>query len=233
MDPKQNRRVLVVDDNRSIQEDFRKILGAVSPGASELDALAGDLFGAGESRAAETYELSLASQGQEALQLVQAAVEAGRPFAVAFVDVRMPPGWDGIETIRRLWEADPDLQCVVCTAYSDYSYEETVAVLGRSERFLILKKPFDPIEVQQLAAALTSKWTVALKEREHFDELRAYAASLETVNRALHADKATAQAWAESRSDFLIGAARSIARPVEQLALAAEHAADTQDAAGL
>jgi YesN/AraC family two-component response regulator len=77
---------------------------------------------------------------------------------MAFVDVRMPPGWDGIETIARIWEAYPDLQVAICTAYSDYSWDEMIAKVGTSDRLVILKKPFDNIQVLQLASALTAKW---------------------------------------------------------------------------
>jgi PAS domain S-box-containing protein len=105
---------------------------------------------------------------------VRAAEAAGRPFALAFVDVRMPPGWDGVETIHRIWEAHPQLQVVICTAYSDYSWEEMIRRIGRSDSLLILKKPFDNIEVLQLAHALTAKWHLnrELKGRlEHLDLL--------------------------------------------------------------
>ena len=74
------------------------------------------------------------------------------------VDVRMPPGWDGIETTQKLWEVDPDLQVVICSAYSDYSWDEIIAKLGNSDRLLFLKKPFDAMEILQLANALTEKW---------------------------------------------------------------------------
>src|ERR1700726_3322418 len=78
--------------------------------------------------------------------------------ALAFVDVRMPPGWDGIETTCKIWEKYPDLQVVICTAYSDYSWEEMLKTLGSSDRMVILKKPFDNIEVLQLAISITEKW---------------------------------------------------------------------------
>jgi diguanylate cyclase (GGDEF)-like protein len=74
--------------------------------------------------------------------------------------MRMPPGWDGLQTIQRLWEADPQLEVVICTAYSDYSWEEILQKLGMTDRLLILKKPFDPAEVSQLAASLSEKWTL-------------------------------------------------------------------------
>ena len=79
---------------------------------------------------------------------------------MAFLDVRMPPGWDGIETATRIWQQDPHLQIVLCTAYSDYSWEDMRARLGRTDRFVILKKPFDNVEALQLAEALTEKWRV-------------------------------------------------------------------------
>ena len=69
---------------------------------------------------------------------------------MAYVDVRMPNGWDGIETISRIWQEFPELQVVICTAFSDYSWEEIQERLGHSDRFLILKKPFDNLEVRQL-----------------------------------------------------------------------------------
>jgi DNA-binding NarL/FixJ family response regulator len=74
---------------------------------------------------------------------------------LAFVDGRMPPGWDGIETIRHLWQECPDIQVVLCTAYSDYSWQDIRRVLGESDSLLILKKPFDNVEVLQLSHALT------------------------------------------------------------------------------
>src|ERR1022692_4771639 len=83
------------------------------------------------------------------------------PYAMAFVDVRMPPGWDGVETTAHLWRAYPNLQVVLCTAYSDYSWNDMQRRLGRSEKLLILKKPFDNIEVMQLAQALTHKWLLS------------------------------------------------------------------------
>jgi PAS domain S-box-containing protein len=157
-----NRRILIVDDNEAIHADFRKVLvGDAAPSDAFSIARAG-LFGpvAAESREAP-YELHSAYQGQEAVQRAKVAKEAGKPYAVAFVDVRMPPGWDGIETVERLWQFDPSVQIVLCTAYSDYSWDEMVSRLGRSDRLVILKKPFDNIEVRQLACALVEKWALA------------------------------------------------------------------------
>ena len=143
-----NKRILIVDDNPAIHEDFRKVLAAGNKEA-EIDLAETALFGVSDVKpTAEDYELVFASQGQEALEKVEAAVAENRPFAMAFVDVRMPPGWDGIETTIHLWKVAPDMQIVICTAYSDYSWDEMVEKVGQSDRLVILKKPFDNVEVQ-------------------------------------------------------------------------------------
>jgi PAS domain S-box-containing protein len=155
-------RILVVDDNPSIHADFRKILCPTrSQSSAAVASLAEELFGAPpEDRPAGRFELDSAFQGQQALAMVHAAEQAGRPYSLAFMDVRMPPGWDGIETITQIWKEHPQIQVVICTAYSDYSWDEMVKKLGETESMVILKKPFDNVEVLQLAHTLTKKWAV-------------------------------------------------------------------------
>jgi PAS domain-containing protein len=118
-----------------------------------------------------TFEIDSAFQGQEGLECVLRAQAEGRPYALAFVDVRMPPGWDGVETIGHLWQADPDLQIVICTAHSDYNWSDISNLLGVSHSLVVLKKPFDIIEVIQLAHAMTAKWTSMLHCRLQVEEL--------------------------------------------------------------
>lgn len=169
-----NNRILVVDDNPAIHEDFRKVLAANAKATADLDLAEDALFGESTSKpVADEYELSFASQGQEALAKVEAAVAGGSPYAMAFVDVRMPPGWDGIETTIHLWKVAPDMQIVICTAYSDYSWDEMVEKVGQSDRLVILKKPFDNVEVLQLASALTEKWRLQQEAKLRLDELEA------------------------------------------------------------
>jgi diguanylate cyclase (GGDEF)-like protein/PAS domain S-box-containing protein len=159
-----NRRILVIDDNRSIHEDFRKIL-AERNSADAIDAAAAAIFQLGpvptDTAVAPAFDLHFASQGQEGHAKVVESVKNEQRFALAFVDMRMPPGWDGIQTIEKLWEADPHLQIVICSAYSDYSWTDILAKFGVNDRLLILKKPFDTAEVCQLACALTEKWHLA------------------------------------------------------------------------
>jgi len=163
-----NQRILIIDDNTSIHDDIRKILGAAEQADTDLDDQAAALFGTGGSASNEAvFQIDSAFQGQEGLEMVRQAAESGQPYAMAFVDVRMPPGWDGIETIRRIWQQYPDLQVVICTAYSDYSWEEMIRQVGGTDSLVILKKPFDNIEVLQLAHTLTQKWTLSHRLQSH------------------------------------------------------------------
>jgi two-component system, cell cycle sensor histidine kinase and response regulator CckA len=168
-----NNRILIIDDNPAIHEDFRKILGpADAKLAQELDEDEAALFG-DTANVARTwsFQLDSAFQGQEGLEKVRAAVKDERPYAVAFVDVRMPPGWDGVETISRIWKEFPDLQIVICTAYSDYSWDEIAKTVGNTDQMLVLKKPFDNVEVLQMAHALSKKWQLTHVARRQMEEL--------------------------------------------------------------
>ncbi|MEX0679299.1 MAG: HD domain-containing phosphohydrolase [Pirellulales bacterium] len=178
MENHENRRVLIIDDNESIHADFRKILGASAPLTTAVESAAAALFDEPPaSRPANLgFEIDSAHQGQEGLARVRQSLEAERPYALAFVDVRMPPGWNGVETVQRIWQVDRRLQVVICTAYSDYSWSETIDELGETDRLLILKKPFDNIEVRQLASALVVKWNLAQKANLNVRALQ------ETVN---------------------------------------------------
>jgi CheY-like chemotaxis protein len=177
MPSNKNQRVLVIDDNPSIHEDFRKILSPATTKVAALDATEAAVFGdRTETVEQNPFEVDSAYQGQEGVQLVKQALEAGRPYAMAFVDVRMPPGCDGVETTRKMWELDPDLQVVLCTAYSDYSWGEMFEKLGLRDGLLILKKPFDAVEAIQLARALTEKWWLHQQSRRKMEELESRVA---------------------------------------------------------
>ncbi|AZD49313.1 Sensory box/GGDEF family protein [Pseudomonas chlororaphis subsp. aurantiaca] len=166
-----NRRILIVDDTASIHEDFRKILACTDAPEDSLSDAEAALFGTPVSAALEHFYLDSAFQGREALNMVQAALERNAPYAMAFIDMRMPPGWDGLETIERLWQVDPKLQIALCTAYSDYSWEDIAERLQLGDRLLILKKPFDAIEIRQMASALTVKWQMTEDAALKMDQL--------------------------------------------------------------
>jgi predicted signal transduction protein with EAL and GGDEF domain len=221
-----NRRILIIDDMVSIHDDFRRILSGAH-GTPELDADEEALFGeVSGSVSSGAFDLDFAAQGREGAAKVQDALDADCPYAVAFVDMRMPPGWDGVETIQHIWQIDPRLQIVICTAHSDYSWDEVLGALGAQDRLLLLKKPFDNVEVAQLASTLTTKWDmtrqaelkVSLLEAavgERTDALESANAELEALlkdvsqrathdsltglpNRLLFADRAI-QALADAR----------------------------------
>jgi signal transduction histidine kinase len=156
-----NRRILIIDDNLNIHEDFRKILSPpIESGA--LDQARAALFGETPTLPTHVpYELEFATQGREGFGLVQTARQGGMPYAAAFVDMRMPPGWDGLETIEHLWYVDPEIQIVICSAYSDHPWEDVSRRIGDTDKLLILMKPFNSIEVVQMANALTKKWSLA------------------------------------------------------------------------
>jgi len=168
-----NRRILVIDDNPSIHADFQKTLSGQLRPVDRLAAAESELFGlkAVDKAKRVDFKLTSAFQGEDGVELLREALSNGDRFAMAFVDVRMPPGLDGIQTTALLWKIDPDLQVVVCTAHSDYSWEEMVEKLGHSDRMVILKKPFDPAEVLQLANALTEKWRLLQATKRRMDEL--------------------------------------------------------------
>jgi PAS domain S-box-containing protein len=158
-DHKKNRRILVVDDNQAIHDDFRKILSPGTVASAALDMAEAQLFGRPANAVQKIQcEIDSAYQGAEGVALVKRALAAGRPYAMAFVDIRMPPGMDGVETTRKIWTVDPEIQIVICTAYADYSWDEMFEKIGNSDKLVILKKPFDTEEALQLAHALTEKW---------------------------------------------------------------------------
>ncbi|RON48656.1 hybrid sensor histidine kinase/response regulator [Pseudomonas frederiksbergensis] len=166
-----NRRILLIDDTPSIHVDFRKILTPTPPQHVELDEMEATLFGAEAKSASALFELDSAFGGQEGLGKLKFAMKEQRPYAMAFVDMRMPDGWDGAQTIEHLWQEDPRLQVVVCTAYSDYSWDELLDRLQAHDRLLILKKPFDNIEVQQMANTLLTKWDMTERASVQVDHL--------------------------------------------------------------
>jgi EAL domain-containing protein (putative c-di-GMP-specific phosphodiesterase class I)/FixJ family two-component response regulator len=166
------RRILVVDDNPAIHQAFRKIFGSgLSSAKASVDSEEVQ-FGAHRSRPPHpAFQLDFALQGQQGGELVRRALQEKNPYAMVFVDARMTPGWDGIETITHLWEQDPDVQIVLCTEHSDDSWKQAREVLGHADRFMTLKKPFSSGEVLQIAKSVAEKWRLARQERCRWQDL--------------------------------------------------------------
>jgi two-component system cell cycle sensor histidine kinase/response regulator CckA len=195
-----NNRILIVDDNPAIHADFNKILRPQSASVSALDDSASQLFNITR-RARQKPEVVLQSacSGEEALRMVQESTLRQEPYAMAFMDVHMPPGWDGVDTAQRLWEIDPDLLIVFCTAYSNYSWAVLATKLGYSDKFLILKKPFEAIEVTQLAVAMIQRWTLARESQQRLIELdRLVAERTRHLQLQIEKTKATEERFAKA-----------------------------------
>ena len=190
--PVRNKRILIIDDIEAIHADYKKILCPDARQDNSLASLKQSVFGGGEDvvLGGDVFEVDSAKQGQEGASLVQQACDNNRPYAVAFVDMRMPPGWDGIQTIEKIWDIDPDLHVVICSAHSDYSHGNIHDRFGNNDRLLILRKPFDTIEVLQLAVALTTKWELLQASRVQLTNLErmveARTLDLHRANEELH-----------------------------------------------
>jgi diguanylate cyclase (GGDEF)-like protein len=185
-----NRRVLVIDDDPTIHDEFQKILGPErGPEAALLDAERAPSGANSTQSSRQCFEVDTALQGQTGVELLQRALEAGRPYALAFVEMHKSRGTDGLETIQRLWAVDPHLQVVMSSRHCDYDWNQVVARLDHPDKLLVVKQPFDPIEVRQCTNSLARKWQNEQTLRRHVESLEQViedrTRGLEAANRQL------------------------------------------------
>jgi diguanylate cyclase (GGDEF)-like protein len=185
-----NRRILIVDDDPAIHAVVRAVL---KPAPEATDACSNGTGSHDNTTLGPTaidYEIDSTLDGEDACRLVAEACRHDRPYAMAFVDLRMPAGWDGIHTIREIRRIDPHVQIAICTAYSNEARQSIPTTLGVSDWLLILQKPFEAAEVQQLACALTSKWNqsreAGRRARELEHTVQQNATLLADANNQLH-----------------------------------------------
>ncbi|MCU0286247.1 MAG: response regulator [Acidobacteria bacterium] len=206
------RKIIIIDDNPDIFDAFRNILCKEEDfyGLNNIEAA---LFGEmkNECDGYPDYKLFYASQGKDGAELIKKAYEEGEPFQLAFVDMRMPPGWDGLETTKRIWEFDPGIQVVICTAYSDYSWEQIVRQVGCRDSLLILKKPFDHAEVSQIAIAMVKKWILTRQATIKMNELQKL---VDLKTQELKQAKERAELANKSKSEFLANMSHEIRTPM-------------------
>ncbi|WP_419420165.1 EAL domain-containing protein [Legionella sp. D16C41] len=209
----QEKRILLVDDNQAIHDDFRKILNIEENKIADtfhetLELVFNPNSTTPKKENVEFIILDSAFQGEEAYHLVKKASEIEKPYALAFVDIRMPPGWDGIMTIKKIWEVDPNIQMVICSAHSDYSLEEIAKILDGQDNLLILKKPFDIIEVRQLTTALLRKWDlkkqVQLQVKNLEQAVADRTAKLQELNNDLDSSLNLTKATIESTQEGIV-----------------------------
>jgi diguanylate cyclase (GGDEF)-like protein len=154
-------RILVADDEAAIRDSYRDIL---TPRGAEpqvegrsLDEMRARLFGtarAAVEAASERFELHFCSGAEEAVAAVKDSVVEDRLFSVVLLDMRMPPGPDGLWAAIRIRELDQRVDIVVVTAYSDIDPEEISRQVPPTGSMFYLQKPFHPHEIRQLAGAL-------------------------------------------------------------------------------
>ncbi|TAK73475.1 MAG: GGDEF and EAL domain-containing protein [Gammaproteobacteria bacterium] len=214
------KRILIIDDNPAVHDDYRKVLHTQEKKITAEFAII--------SRSTQpAYIIDSAYQGKSALEMVRDSLKTYQPYSLAFVDIRMPPGKDGIWTIKKMWEIDPDIQVVICTAYSDYGWEEISQELNKSDNLFILKKPFEMIEIRQLAAALTQKW-------ELHQQVQCDMENLEHLLNARTADlkKSAGQLLIQTTQDKLTGLPNRILL-IDRLQQAITHAEHNGSMVGL
>jgi signal transduction histidine kinase len=157
------KRILIVDDDAAVRQAYREIL---TPQENEFHLTGEGLFGSARNAPLNrplSYKIREAENGLEATELVWEARLRGKPFGVAFVDMKMP-GMNGAETAREIWKIEPNMKMVIVTAFSDILPDEIVRIVGRDDIFY-LRKPFNPEEIRQFARALCNQW-VFDRERE-------------------------------------------------------------------
>jgi CheY-like chemotaxis protein len=155
-------RILIVDDQSEIHNSFKELLSSNTRSQSSIAQLAADIFDETSTAVSlPSYRIDSAFSGEEAFAMVVDAFEIDDPYSLIFMDMRMPPGWDGLETTQKIWEKIPDVEIVICSAYSEFKWGEIQESVGITDHLLFVKKPFDVVEMQQMTYALTEKWRMA------------------------------------------------------------------------
>lgn len=178
--PQSNRRILVIDDVGSVHDVFRKILMGRSNRkvAPQKDA---ELPGREQvPDKMPIFEVDSAYSGEEGLRLIEKSLSENNPFSLAFVDVCLGSGWDGVQTTCKIWQQYPDLNVVLCTGFSDRPWEDLVKPLGFLDRIVVLIKPFNVAEVKQLAVGLSEKWRLGQQTKLRVDNLEKLVQNLQT-----------------------------------------------------
>ncbi len=239
------KRILIVDDNQSIHEDLKHVLlpsKFLIPKQSTRN-LENELFGNKTSEPDtlkndqeitpdhSEYEIDSAFQGEDAIKMVEKANRNKKPYSLIFMDIRMPPGIDGIQTIKRIWNKYPHIEIIICTAHSDYSWNEILSQLGESDHLFFMKKPFDSVSVKQATLSLTKKWELGQTNRSYFakleQEVKKRTSQLESMMNHLKDLKTRAEEASRAKSSFLSIMSHEIRTPLNGILGMADLLLDT------
>jgi diguanylate cyclase (GGDEF)-like protein len=152
-------RILIVDDEPAMHDSYARSFAKGQD--TGLDAMAAELFGDDAAAIADEvpdFRLTHCHQGLDAVAEIERALAEGDPYAVAFIDIRMPPGIDGRETAKRIRTLDAEVNLCIVTGYSDFSPIEIAKVAGPVDKLFYIAKPFEVAEIQQTATALAQRW---------------------------------------------------------------------------
>ncbi|MDD5697467.1 MAG: response regulator [Victivallaceae bacterium] len=232
-----NNRILIVDDQEDLREQLGKLLvnsGQPNKTSSLVQSMRARLMGIEPEkqnpplRTAPRYDIDTAGQGEEAFEMVKAALNNKAPYAVMFTDMRMPPGWDGLTTAKKIREIDKNIEIVIMTAYADHNQSTIAEEVGMPEKLLYIKKPFQAEEIFQLALSLTAKWNAECLERLRRAWLEKtlvcmrtarhnantadnpYLATLNSFLFFLNAPKGMAAEWNESQGKWILQAVKGV-----------------------